>query len=242
MKLETLKDKKIIILGFGKEGRDTFKFLKKVFPKKVIGIGDQLKIKDLPKRSKKVKLHLGKNYLKAIKDYDIVIKTPGIPPKVIKSFLRKGQKITSQTEIFFENCSGRIVGITGTKGKSTTTSLAYKILKEGNVKAHLVGNIGKPVLEFLLSATPNDVYVYELSSHQLMNLKHSPHIAVFLNIYQEHLDYYRNFKEYLRAKQNICRWQSKNDFFIYNLDNKYVRETAKITKAKKIPIRISSIL
>jgi UDP-N-acetylmuramoylalanine--D-glutamate ligase len=255
MKLEKLKDKKVLILGLGREGRDTLKFLRKLFPKKVIGVGDRdknLKFKNhasisgsvgrdenevLSERqnSKFVRWHLGENYLKAIKNYEAVIKSPGIPPKIIAPFITKKQIVTSATAIFFENCPGKIVGITGTKGKSTTTSLIYKILKEGKIKAHLVGNIGKAVLNLLFSATKKDVYVYELSSHQLSNLKKSPHIAVFLNIYPEHLDYYRNFREYVASKANITRYQTKDDYLVYNSENKLIREIAKKSKAKKIP-------
>jgi len=225
MKLSDLEKKRILILGFGREGEDTFKFLRKMFPKKVIGIADR----------QNAKCYLGKNYLKAIKNYDIIVKSPGIPFKILpKSAL---PKITTQTEIFFNNCPGEIVGITGTKGKSTTSSLIYEILKSGGKKAHLIGNIEKPVLSFLLKATVNDVYVYELSSHQLYNLKKSPHIAVLLNIYSEHLDYYRNFKEYANAKANITKYQTKNDYLVYNSGDKNVREIAKKSKAKRIPIK-----
>ncbi len=231
MKIDELKDKKILILGFGKEGRDNFKFLRKLFPKKVIGVADKLEFKNL----KLVKWHLGKNYLKAIKNYDVIIKSPGIPFKILPKLTLK--KIITQTDIFFDNCPGKIIGVTGTKGKSTTTSLIYQILKEGGVKTHLVGNIGKPVLNFLFSATPKDVYVYELSSHQLYNLKKSPQIAIFLNIYPEHLDYYRNFQEYFKAKQNITRYQTEENYFIYNSGDKLVRKVAKKTKARAIPIK-----
>lgn len=248
MNLKTLQNKRILILGFGREGIDNFKFLRKLFPNKILGVGDRLKfrrlkseVKNLLKKDKKIKLHLGQNYLKAIKNYDLIIKTPGIPPKIIKPFLKKRQKITSQTEIFFENCPGRIIGITGTKGKSTTASLIYAILKTGGTKAHLIGNIGKPALSFLSSATKKDIYVYELSSHQLFNLKKSPQVAIFLNLYREHLDYYNSFNEYLKAKQNICRYQETENFFIYNPENAYIRKTAKITKAKKIPIETKNI-
>ncbi|MFH1036524.1 MAG: Mur ligase family protein [Patescibacteria group bacterium] len=235
MMLENLKNKKILILGFGREGKDSFLFLRKLFPNKTLGVADRLKIKDL--RFKKTDLHLGEKYLEAIKNYDVIIKSPGIPLKIIKPSIKRGQKITSQTEIFFDNCPGIIIGITGTKGKSTTTSMIYKILKAGGFRAHLVGNIGKPVLSHLLTSTPKDIYVYELSSHQLRGLKKSPHIGVFLNIYSEHLDYYKNMEEYVAAKSNIALWQTKDDYLIYNSGDKKVNTIVKKSKSQKIPIR-----
>lgn len=220
VKLEELRDKKVVLLGYGREGKDTFRFLRRLFPRKKIGIADQ---------------KFDKDYLKKLKDYDVIIKSPGVPFKILPRNVL--DKITTQTEIFFDNCPGKIVGITGTKGKSTTTSLIYQILKSGGVKAHLVGNIGKPVLNLLFSARPNDVYIYELSSFQLTNLKKSPHVAVLLNIYSEHLDYYRNFREYAKAKANITLHQTKNDYLVFNLRNKFVREIAEKSQAQKIPIR-----
>lgn len=237
MNLNYLKDKKILILGFAREGIDTLRFLRKLFPRQIFGLADQKELNSFEVgKDKNLKLHFGKDYLKALKNYDVIIKSPGIPPKIISPLLKKSQIMTSQTEIFFENCPGKIIGITGTKGKSTTASLIYEVLRAGGFKAHLVGNIGEPVLSRLFKAGPDDVFVYELSSHQLMGLKKSPEIAVFLNVYPEHLDYYKDFKEYLKAKQNICRYQEKgvSSFFLYNPDNKYVRQTVKITKARKI--------
>jgi UDP-N-acetylmuramoyl-L-alanine---L-glutamate ligase len=233
--INELKDKRIIILGFGREGKDNFRFLRKLFPKKFLAIADENK--NIGCRLTNIKCHFGKNYLKSLKNYDIIVKSPGIPWKTIVPFTTKKQKITSQTEIFFDNCPGRIVGITGTKGKSTTASIIYEILKKGGLKAHLAGNIGKPVLNLLWTAGPTDVYVYELSSHQLHNLKKSPDIAVFLNLFPEHLDYYRSFKEYARAKANITLYQKKDDYLIYNSQDKIVRKITAKSKARKIPVR-----
>lgn len=236
LKIKQLENKKILILGFNREGMDTFLFLRKIFPEKIFGIGDRnenVKIK-----AENVKWHLGENYLKALKDYEVIIKSPGIPihlPEIEKAF--KEEKITSQTEIFFNNCPGMIIGVTGTKGKSTTSSLIYQILKKDRLKARLVGNIERPVLSFLFDAKSDDIYVYELSCHQLYNLKKSPHIAVFLNLYPEHLDYYKDFEEYALTKENIAVYQNKKDYLIFNSEDKDVKEIAKKSKAKKIPIK-----
>jgi len=254
MQIKELENAKILILGFGQEGIDTFLFLRKAFPKKVIGIADRLeksKIKNDPtgsrkrqqkskilKKDRNFKLYAGKNYLKALRNYDLIIKSPGVPihlPEVERAY--KQGKITSQTKIFFENWPGIIVGVTGTKGKSTTASLIYRILKKAGFKVRLMGNIGKPVLSSLSGAKKNEIAVCELSSHQLYNLKKNPQIAVLLNIYPEHLDYYRNFKEYSQAKANIAKYQSEKDYLVFNSSDKTAREIAKKSKAKKIPIK-----
>lgn len=221
MRILDLKKKKVLILGLGREGKDTLLFLRKRFPGKSIGVADQKQ---------------GKNYLKKIRNYDVIIKSPGVPHSKIAPFLTKKQQVTSQTEIFFEECSGTIIGVTGTKGKSTTASLIHAVLQQGGFKAHLIGNIEKPVLRFLKHAKPEDVFVYELSSFQLTNLKKSPTIAVFLNLYPEHLDYYQgNFLAYAKAKANITKHQTQLDFLIYNAKDPRVTKIAKESKAQKIP-------
>ncbi len=251
MEINDFEKKNVLILGFGKEGQDSFLFLRKLFPKKILGIADQKetftadnpKFLKLIKKDKRTKWHLGKNYLKALKSYKIIIKSPGVPihlPEIEKAF-RQG-KITSQTEIFFENCPGKIVGITGTKGKGTTASLIYKILKQGNFKAFLIGNIGKPVLEYLFSATKKKIYVYELSGQQLYRLKKSPQIAVLLNISQAHLDFFKDFNEYVKSKINIVKHQTKKDFLVYNPRDRLVKKIAGQSKAEKIAVSIKSRL
>lgn len=248
MYLNELKDKKILVLGFGKEGRDNYLALRKLFPEKIIAIADKLEFKELSKKNqeflkkdKNLKLYLGKNYLESLKNYQFIIKTPGIRLSSLKPFLRKKTKITSQTEIFFEYCPGKIIGVTGTKGKGTTSSLIYQILKKSGFRSHLIGNIGKPVFQTLLRAKTSDIFVYEISSHQLQSLKKSPYIAVFLNLYPDHLDYYKNFKEYCQAKESIASYQTKKDYFIYNSEQKLLREIAKKSEAKKIAFNIKKI-
>src|SRR3989338_5810132 len=239
MILKELATKKVLLLGFAREGRDTLLFLRKKFPKKVIGIADQ-NPNAFEGKKDKVKLYLGKNYLKALKEYEVIIKAPGIPPFKVAPFLKNSHIVTSQTEIFFDNCPGTIIGITGTKGKSTTSSLIHAVLKEGGFNDHLIGNIGEPVLSYLSKAKPEDIFVYELSSFQLTNLKRSPAIAVFLNLYPEHLDYYQgNFLAYAKAKANITKHQTQTDFLIYNAKDPLVSRIARGSKAQKIPFGLS---
>lgn len=239
-----LENKKILILGLGKEGTDNYLALRKLFPEKLLGIADKLefknfdkKIQGILKKDKNLKLYLNKNYLNSLKNYELIIKTPGINVKTIKPFLKKEIEIISQTDIFFKYCPGKIIGVTGTKGKGTTCSLIYKILKKAGLNAHLIGNIGKPVFQTLLRAKTNDIFIYELSCHQLQGLKKSPHIAVFLNLYPDHLDYYKNFKEYYKTKESIFKYQTKKDYLIFNSKQKILRDIVKKSKAKKIPIK-----
>lgn len=245
MNLKNFEKKRILILGFGIEGIDSFKFLRNLFPDKIIGVSDKSELKQFSEEVKKIleseekiELYIGKDYLQKLTEYDVILKSPGIPLSLeeIRAAKEGGVTITSQAEIFLENCPGKIIGVTGTKGKSTTSSLIYEILKEGNLKSHLVGNIGKPVLSLLSEATEDDIYVYELSSHQLASLRISPGVAIFLNIYPEHLDYYKNFEEYVKAKSNITRFQKSEDYLIFDDQNEIVRKVSKNSKARKIPL------
>ncbi len=245
MKLNDLKGKKIIILGFGREGQDTYLALRKIFPNLAIGIADQNSGIKLPqkvlreiKSDKNIKLYFGDNYLSNLKKFDVVIRSPGIPMKKIRKQISKKQKITSQIEIFLDSFPGKVIGVTGTKGKGTASSIIYSVLKRGGIKARLVGNIGKPVLQKLLTAKNDEVYVYEMSSHQLEEIKHSPQIAVFLNIYPAHFDHFGGMANYLKAKENIFAHQKKEDVLIYNAgDKKLSEEIRRKAKSKLIKIK-----
>ncbi len=233
MKLENFKNKKILVLGLGKEGVDALNFFKKKFPNQVIGAGD--KDKNKKKSIKKINYYLGEKYLSNIKKYDVIIKSPGIPVYNIKKLISKNQILTSPSDIFLNNCQGLIIGVTGTKGKSTTSSLIYNILKSNKINVSLIGNIGNPTLKHLFSNKETKVYVYELSSFQLATITKSPDIAVFLNIFKDHLDYHKDFKEYVKAKEKIFKFQTKDNFLIYNKNDKLLKKIIKKSKSIKIP-------
>lgn len=228
MDSNNLGDKKILIIGAGREGLATLSYLRGQFPQKELAIAD--KKEEVVIADKNVKTFFGSRYLDNLDDFDIVIKSPGIPSRLI---LPTEATITSPTQIFFDLCQGTIIGITGTKGKSTTTSLIYKILKDSGFNVELVGNIGKPAISFLSKDNKDKIYAFELSSFQLENLTKSPHIAVFLNIFEEHLDIHKDFQEYKEAKLNITKWQKENDYLVYNIDLENM--LLPITKAIKIP-------
>ena len=210
--IEYIKDKKILILGFGREGKSTYNYIRKHLPQKALSIGDKNKpeIDD-----SNVNIIYGDDYLECLGDFDIVFKSPGI------AFLEDNMypettEITCQTDMFLRFFEPTVVGITGSKGKTTTSTLIYEMLKAGGVNTCLIGNIGVPVFE-KADEGKDLVAVIEMSSHQLEFTTASPHVAVIVNIYEEHLDHYKTgFKGYVGAKLNIALHQQKDDVLIYN--------------------------
>ncbi len=203
-------EKKICILGFGREGRATYEIIAKYCTPSAITIADLNSVdrepNDLPDS---VNLICGEDYQKSLNDFDLVFKSPGIvlekSPKELKCV------ITSETQVFFEVYREQIIGITGTKGKSTVTSLIYHILKESGKECLIAGNIGIPVFNIVEKMTKNTIVVCELSCHQLEYMKVSPACAVYLNLFEEHLDHYGTMKAYRRAKNNIFTHQEEGD-------------------------------
>ena len=220
--LNYLEDKKILILGFGKEGETTYKLLRKYFPKKNLFIAD----KNMNLLTDKIELvedpylevSLGENYLNGIEEYDLIIKAPGISLKDV-NLEKIANKITSQLELFLEFVDVYTIGITGTKGKSTTSSVMYKVLLDQEKDAFLLGNIGEPIFSSIEEIKKDSIVVLELSSHALEFVHKSPNIAILLDIYEEHLDHYKSFEKYIEAKFNVAKFQSEDDFLIYNFDN-----------------------
>lgn len=211
--------KRVLILGYGREGESTYRFFEKYFPEIHPDIADLNENIREKLNNKKVNVHSGKNYLNFIKDYDLIIKTPGISLNHLNFEFDKNT-ITSQTDLFLEFFHNQVIGITGTKGKSTTSSLIYHIIKLYTNDVVFVGNIGVPPFDLIEEIKPKSRIVFELSSHQLEFIHRSPHISVLLNIFQEHLDHYKNFEDYKQSKLNILKYQDKDDYFIYNADGK----------------------
>lgn len=212
-----LKNKKIAILGFGREGKSTYRFITKYLKNQKIDIidSDENVIKNVNLDSD-TKFICTKEYIKFLDSYDVIFKSPGISFKGIDTSSFE-QKITSELEVllkYFSNCT--TIGITGTKGKSTTSTLIYNILKDQEKKVDLIGNIGVPVFDDIEKLNDIDFLVIEMSSHQLQYIDNSPNIALILNIYEEHLDHYNSYEEYIMSKLNIAKFQNGSDYLIYN--------------------------
>lgn len=225
--LNYLEDKKILILGFGREGESTYKLLRKYFPEKELFIADK-KINLLDEKIELMEdpyleVSLGENYLNGMEEYDLIIKAPGISLKDV-DLSKVENKITSQLELFFEFTDIFTIGITGTKGKSTTSSLMYKVLIDQGKDAFLLGNIGEPIFNYIEVIKKESIVVLELSSHALEFVKKSPNIAILLDIYEEHLDHYKSFERYIEAKFNVAKFQDEKDFLIYNYDNENMKK------------------
>ena len=201
--LNRLRGKRILILGFGREGRSSLAFLQKYLPDAVIAVADKNPMEGVT--------HAGKDYLQSVYDYDMVIKTPGIS---LKDFDPKGVEITSQTDLFLGQFHHQTIGITGTKGKSTTTSLIYHLLKESGRDAILTGNIGIPCFDIMEQIHEDSIVVYELSAHQLEFVHNSPRVGVLLNVFEEHLDHFGTFERYKQAKFNLLRHMDAGDYAV----------------------------
>jgi len=278
----TIRMLKIAILGFGREGKSVFQFLQKrgltrintqidADKKPEIWILDKnpkFKLPDTINRMG-IKIQAGKNYLKGLNQFNVVYRSPGVPYNLpeIQAYEKRASAfgsgnanaptriLTSATALFFneaEKIGCKVIGITGTKGKGTTATLLYKILKACNKPVYLAGNIGKPAIELLSKISINQreslpagrqeyksvspIIILELSSFQLQDLKKSPDIAVILDIFPDHLDAHKNLSEYFDAKTNIAKYQKKSDKIFYFADNKYSKWIAQKSQAKKYPV------
>ena len=167
---------------------------------------------------------LGDGYLDSL-DEDIVFRTPGLHPEhpALQAVRARGGEVTSEMELFFRVCPCKIIGITGSDGKTTTTTLVYEFLKHVGHTCHLGGNIGKPLLPEVRGMRPDDLAVVELSSFQLMGMRYSPSIAAITNLTPNHLDYHKDFAEYVQAKTSIYTHQVTGERLVLNGDDPVTR-------------------
>lgn len=225
MNIESLRGKRIGLLGLGREGLATFRFLIKngIVPDAVMDKAEpSTEVIDLLSENG-VKTVFGDQYLEGLERFDLIFRSPGIPrlhPKLAR--LPNQESITSQTRLFFDLCPAKIIGVTGTKGKTTTSTLIYEIIRASGKHVLLGGNVGEPALNLIDGLDKDSIAVLELSSFQLQDLTKSPEIAVLLNVTHDHVDDKHTFKaashdsleEYIAAKQRIILHQGKEDFAV----------------------------
>lgn len=229
--LDYLAPKRILLLGFGREGQSTYHYIRRHFPARELAIADQ---KPVTLSDANVILHCGPDYLDAVHQYELVIKSPGISVRDLA--ISPSVEMTCQLDLFLRFARCRVVGVTGTKGKTTTSTLIYSILQAAGAESCLIGNIGVPVFENI-DAPETMTAVVEMSSHQLEFTSASPHTAVLTNLYPEHLDHYNGFTGYANAKMNIVRRQRSGDFFLCN-DQQELGEFLDLTALPATVLRI----
>ena len=242
--IEKLKDKNICILGFGMEGKSTYNFIRRHLKNKFITIIDKKDVSEIVNEDKNVKVVFGDNYLENLDSYDLIIKTPGISLKDI-DFEKIKSKITSQLELILEVFKNNTIGVTGTKGKSTVSSLIYKILIDQGKDAYLLGNIGNPMFDDIEQFNENTYLVIEMSALQLEFINISPHIGIVLNLFEDHLDHAGSVEHYHANKMNMFKYQTVQDFGIYSLDNentvKQIKNNNYLSKFYKVTLKENNI-
>ena len=239
-----LEGKKVLLLGFGQEGQSSFQVIRRALPEQEICIADRnssIREMQVVQDDHHLDFQCGDDYLYGLDNFDVIIKSPGVSLKgIIAPFDRS--IITSQTDLFLQAYAPQVIGVTGTKGKSTTCSLIAHILKTAGKDTILLGNIGTPAFHFLDHIREETHIVDELSSYQLEYIHRAPHLAVLLNFYEEHLDAYDSFRDYQLAKLNIARFQVAQDVFVYNADDKFICEHLESInlKQKCVPFSLKS--
>jgi UDP-N-acetylmuramoylalanine--D-glutamate ligase len=232
-----IKNKKIAIIGFAKEGVAAANYLSPFNRITIFDVKEKEKIDPVflntLNNSKQIGFFL-KGSAPKDHNYDLIVRSPGIRPddKFIESLKSKGTIITTGTKIFFDQCPAKIVGVTGTKGKGTTSTLIYEMLKTASNNVFIAGNIGTPALEILPKLNGKSIVILELSSFQLLDLEKSPHVAVVLMTTTEHLDWHTNNAEYVQAKCNITKYQTLRDFAVVNADYRNSVQIGKKSRGK----------
>lgn len=253
-----MDNSKVAILGFGIEGKDVFNYLKKRKYKNITVLDkknrNELDLKDVD--ASDIKFITGKDYLKnGLIGYNVIFRSPGFyrySPEIIEAE-KKGSEITSNIKYFLDNYKGLSIGVTGTKGKGTTSTLICEILRHASHfvprygttrdkqndekpgayrKVYLAGNIGSPPLSILDETDDKSIVILELSSFQLIDTTKSPDVAVILNITSDHMDWHKSQDEYVKSKQNIVKFQNEDNFKVINYDYDTSKKFADLSPSK----------
>ncbi len=227
---EDLKNKKVAVIGLGVSNVPLIEYLhNKQADVSVFDDREQEKISDeiiLKIKEYGFKYYLGKDNLKCLNGFDLIFRSPSCLPTKPELVLEanRGAIVTTEIEQLMELAPCKIIGITGSDGKTTTTTLTAEVLKEAGYTVHIGGNIGIPLFTKLKEIRPNDIIVLELSSFQLMNMRISPDISAITNITPNHLNIHKNYKEYINAKKNIFKYQDENGILVLNADNEITND------------------
>ena len=235
MRLADLAGKNICIMGFAREGQAVLRAIERLGIQCEVTISDLNA--DLEPTPPAYRRQIGADWLENLSQFDVIIKAPGVPPKPQIEAVRA--KITSATQLFFDEAQAAgatVVGVTGSKGKSTTTSLIHALLVAAGLDAHLVGNIGRPALDDLPLAHPKAVFVHELSSYQLADSQIRPNIAVVTAFFPEHLDYHGSLEAYWEAKSRIARFQEETDAIVFNAAFPECERIAALSAGRKLGV------
>ncbi len=233
-----IKNKKVAVLGIGISNTSLIKYLSQMeVDITAFDMAEEEQLKDTILQFKdygNISYSLGKDYLKKLNGFDIIFKTPKIRFDIpeLERERKRGAVITSEMEVFVDLCPAEIIAITGSDGKTTTTTIVHNILKEAGYKCWLGGNIGTPLIDRIEDIKKTDKVILELSSFQLHTMKKSPNIAIITNISPNHLDVHKSMDEYIDAKKNIFRYQSKEDILVLNYQNDVTRSFAAESKGK----------
>ena len=224
----SLKNKRIAVLGLGVSNRPLVRLLLE-FGCHVVGCDrterEKLDAEVLELENAGCRLSVGEHYLEGV-EADILFRTPGMHPgnPAIEALRNRGAEVTSEMEVFFEVCPCTLLAVTGSDGKTTTTTLVSEMLKAAGKTVWLGGNIGTPLLPLVRQMKPEDYAVVELSSFQLMDMRRSPARAIITNLAPNHLDVHKDMEEYVESKKNIYRYQDENGLLILNADNAITAE------------------
>lgn len=237
---EYLKNRKVAVIGLGVSNIPLIDYLRKykanvtVFDRRTIDNIDKSIMDKVVEYG--MEFSLGHDYLSKLKGFDLIFRSPSCLPNTpeLVEEAERGAIVTTEIEMCIELCPGKVIGVTGSDGKTTTTTLIYEIIKSKGYNCFLGGNIGTPLFTRVCDMTPDDIIVLEMSSFQLMGMKISPSIAVVTNVTPNHLDYHTDLEEYIEAKKSIFKYQSEDDILILNYDNPITREFAKEAKGKVI--------